>query len=167
MTIPAVAPIFPALFVLTGKTLGKEEIQVSVGEFVRSLTVGAVENVPMARNCPVSCKLPTVIELGIIVSETSTPPPTAPCPVPVTTRVALELTGPLNAVALAVMTVVPALTPVATPEELTVATAGTLEVQVTVPVIFSVDEWLEFPYVPMAVNCAVCPTVSDWLVGET
>jgi hypothetical protein len=67
----------------------------------------------------------------------------------------------LNAVAPAVIVVVPALTPVATPEALTVATAGTLEVQVTVLVIFCVDERLEFPYIPMAVNCAVCPTDID------
>jgi hypothetical protein len=139
VTIPAVAPRLPAVLVLTGKTLGREEIQVSVGEFVRSLTVGEVENVPIARNCPVSCKLPTVIELGIMVSE-SRSPPDAPPPEPVTTRVALELTGPLNAVALAVIVVVPALTPVATPEALTVATAGTLEAQVTVLVISCVEE---------------------------
>jgi hypothetical protein len=50
VTIPAVAPIFPALLVLTGKTLGEAEIQVSVGELVRSLTVGGAENVPIARN---------------------------------------------------------------------------------------------------------------------
>jgi hypothetical protein len=78
VTIPAVAPILPALLVLTVKTLGAEEIQVSVGELVRSLTVGGVENVPIARNCPVSCKLSTVIELGRMVSESKIPPPTAP-----------------------------------------------------------------------------------------
>ena len=45
VTIPAVAPRVPVVAVLTGKTLGTEEIQVSVGEFVRSLMVGVVENV--------------------------------------------------------------------------------------------------------------------------
>lgn len=124
---------------MTGKTLGLAEIQVSMGEFVRSLTVGVLENVPIARNCPVSCKLRTVIELGIIVNETKSPPP-APVlpPEPETTRVALELTGPLNASAEAVIVVVPPLTAVATPDELIVATVGTLEVQVTALVIFCV-----------------------------
>jgi hypothetical protein len=50
LTMPAVAPTFPAVLVLTGKSFGNEEIQVSVGEFVRSLTNGAAENVPIARN---------------------------------------------------------------------------------------------------------------------
>lgn len=45
----------------------------------------------------------------------------------------------MNAVALAVIVVVPAPTAVATPEVLTVATDGVLEVQVTVLVIFCVE----------------------------
>lgn len=45
----------------------------------------------------------------------------------------------MNAVALAVIVVVPAPTAVATPEALTVATDGVLEVQVTVLVIFCVE----------------------------
>jgi hypothetical protein len=156
LTIPAVAPSVPAVLVLTGKTLGTEEIQFNVGEFVRSLTVGAVENVPIARNCPVSCKLPTVIELGIMVSESRFPPAgPEPPPEPVTMRVALELTEPLNAIALAVIVVVPALTAVTMPEALTVATEATLEAQVTVLVTFCVERWFALPYVPTAVNCAV------------
>jgi hypothetical protein len=47
--------------------LGKEEIQVT--ESVRSLTYGAVENVPIAKNCPDPCIFPTVSVPGIIVSE--------------------------------------------------------------------------------------------------
>jgi hypothetical protein len=123
--------------VLMGKTLGVAEIQVRLGEFVRSLTVGAVENVPIARNCPVSCKLPTVIELGIMVSETRLPPP-APPPPPeaATVTFELELTGPLNAVLLAVIVVVPAATAVTSPEGLTVATEGVVEVQFTPFVMF-------------------------------
>jgi hypothetical protein len=142
------------MLLLTGKTLGVAEIQVNVGELVRSLTVGELENVPIARNCPVSCKLPTVIELGIMVSETRSVPP-APPPGSVITRVALELTGPLNAIALAVMVAMPVPTAVATPEALTVATSGALEIQVTVFVTFCREVWLALPYVPMAVNCAV------------
>jgi hypothetical protein len=38
------------VLVLIGKSFGNEEIQVSVGEFVRSLTNGAPEKVPIARN---------------------------------------------------------------------------------------------------------------------
>jgi hypothetical protein len=142
--------------VLTGKTLGTAEIQVTMGEFVRSLMVGEVENVPIARNCPVSCKLPTVIELGIMVSETRLPPP-APPPPPeaATVTFALELTGPLNAVPPAVIVVVPAATAVTTPEALTVATEGAVEVQVTPLVMFCVVGCFALPNVPIAVNCAV------------
>jgi hypothetical protein len=68
VTTPPGAPGFVELeLVLTGKTSGKEESQVT--ELVRSRTVGEVEKVPMARKFPVSCKLPTVIVLGIMVSE--------------------------------------------------------------------------------------------------
>ena len=38
VTIPALAPELPPVLVLTGKSLGKEDIQVRLGEFVRSLT---------------------------------------------------------------------------------------------------------------------------------
>jgi hypothetical protein len=61
----------------------------------------------------------------------------------------------LNPDALAVIVVVPAFTPVATPEVLMVATAGTLDVQVTELVTFCVEGLLALPYVPTAVNCAV------------
>src|ERR1035438_1558514 len=69
LTIPAVAPCPPPLFLLTGKTFGTEEIQLGVGELVRSLTYGAVAKIKNARNWPVSCRLPTVMVLGTIVSE--------------------------------------------------------------------------------------------------
>ena len=135
-------------------------------ELVRSLTVGAVEKVPIARNCPLAPKLPKSIELGMMVSE-SMPPPLPPLDPPdpdkvepLTVRIELELTGPAYPVALAVIEVVPALTAVASPEALTVATVGMLEFQVTDPVMFWVEAWLAFPYVPVAVNCAVCPTVN-------
>jgi hypothetical protein len=39
VTIPAVAPAFPPVLLLTGKTLGKEDIQTA--EFVTSRTTGA------------------------------------------------------------------------------------------------------------------------------
>jgi hypothetical protein len=53
------------------------------------------------------------------------------------------------------MIVDPALTAVATPVALTVATEGTEEVQVTVLVMFCVEGRLALPNVPIAVNCAV------------
>jgi hypothetical protein len=57
----------------------------------------------------------------------------------------VELTGPANPVDLAVMTVEPALTAVASPEALTVATAGTVEVHVTMPVISCVERCFALP----------------------
>jgi hypothetical protein len=120
---------------VTGNTFGAEVSHLT--ELVRSLTVGEVENVPIARNCPLWVKLPKTIPLGMMVSERILPPLLPPVPLePETVRVALEEVGPLNAVALAVIVVVPALTAVTTPEALTVATAGVVEVQVTKLVMF-------------------------------
>ncbi len=90
----------------------------------------------------------------MIAIETIFPPPVLP-PVPVTVIVALELTGPLYAVELAVIVVVPAPTAVTNPDALTVATAGTFELQVTPPVISSVEVCFAFPNVPIALSCAV------------
>jgi hypothetical protein len=69
VTIPALAPPLglPVPLVFTGKTLGADVSHVT--EFVRSLTEGGVEYEPMARNCPWSRRLPTVIEAGTMVSE--------------------------------------------------------------------------------------------------
>jgi hypothetical protein len=61
----------------------------------------------------------------------------------------------LNEDVLAVIVVVPAPTAVAIPAALMVATAGTLEVQVTELVMFWVDGFFALPNVPVAVNCAV------------
>jgi hypothetical protein len=74
---------------------------------------------------------------------------------------ALELTGPLNAVASAMTVVVPAATAVTSPVELTVATVGVVELQVTVLVMFCFVGCAALPNVPYAVNCVVWPTVSD------
>jgi hypothetical protein len=145
-TPPFSVPAPPVtLLLVTGKRFGSDECQVT--ELVRSLTVGDVENVPIARYCPLSPKLPNTIELGIMVSERMLPPlpPATPPLEPVTVRFAVELTEPAYPVALAVMIVEPALTAVATPEALTVATAGTLEVQVTGLVTFCVEELFALP----------------------
>ena len=88
-------------------------------------------------------------------------PPAEPALEPVTVTLALELTWPLKAVALAEMTVVPGPTAVATPEELMVATEGTLEAQVTPEVMSCVVSFFALPYEPTAVNWAVWPTVRD------
>jgi hypothetical protein len=97
----------------------------------------------------------------MIASEAMLPPAVPPPLEPVTVRVALDVVGPLNAVALAVIVVVPAPTAVATPEALTVATAEVLELQVTRVVMFCVERWFPLPYVPVAVNCVVWPTARD------
>jgi hypothetical protein len=62
---------------------------------------------------------------------------------------------PLNAAPPAVIVVVPVPAAVATPEALTVATEGALEVQFTALVIFRVEGCFALPYVPTAVNCVV------------
>jgi hypothetical protein len=128
------------LLLVIGYLFGSEVNQVT--ELVTSLTVGAVENVPIARNCPVSPKLPNTIPLGMMVSERMLPPlpPETPPPEPVTVRTPLELTGPAYPVALAVIEVVPALTAVASPDALTVATDGRLDIQVAAFVMFCVEE---------------------------
>jgi hypothetical protein len=142
------------LFELTGKTSGAEESQVT--EFVRSLTNGADANVPTARKFPVSCKLPTVIALGMMVSESKLPTPAPPPEEEAdTVRVALELTGPLKAVAFATIVDVPAATAVTSPDVSTLATAGLLEAQVTPPVIVWVVGCFALPNVPMTLNCVV------------
>jgi hypothetical protein len=127
-------------------------------ELVTSLTVGELENVPIAKNCPLSVKLPKTIPLGMIVSERMLPPlppDTPPGEPPVTVTVPVEVVGPLKDVAVAVMVVVPEVTAVTTPVEFTVATAGELEVQVTPVVMVWVERWSPLPKVPTTVNWAV------------
>jgi hypothetical protein len=126
VTIPPGAPGFTAeLSELTGKTSGSADSQVT--ELVRSRTKGAEANVPIARKLPVSCKLPTVIVLGIIVSESRGSG--GAVDVTVTLAVA-ETILPSGFVHSAVMVLEPMLTPVTTPAALTVATLGMVELQV-------------------------------------
>lgn len=76
----------------------------------------------------------------------ATEPVAAPAPeAAVTVIVALEEMGPLNPVAAATIVVVPAPTAVTTPEPLTVATAGVLEVQDMPLVTALVEAWLALP----------------------
>lgn len=79
--------------------------------------------------------------------------------------VALAATRPGK---LAEIEAVPAATAVTNPVELTVATAGVLDVQVTWSVMSSVLEgWFPCDTVPVAVSCAVCPIARVCDVGVT
>jgi hypothetical protein len=156
-------PCDPLLFVLTGKVLGVEESQVTV--LVTSLTVGAVENVPIAKNWPVACKFPTVMALGIMVRDSRG----SGAAVSVTVTVAEAVTTePSALVSSAVIVLVPTLTPWASPVELTVAIDGTLELHFTsgesvTSLIRPVP-----PEVPSAINCPVWPEAdSDSESGVT
>jgi len=129
---------------------------------VRSLTYGGVEYVPKARYCPVIPLFETVVPPGTMLMESRGSVPIAPPPVPVlpepeavTLSVTAALTGPLKAVAFAVMIVEPTPTAVTSPDEFTVATEGVLELHVTRVVTSFVLGWLALPNVPVAVNCAV------------
>ena len=99
------------------------------------------------------------MELGMMVSETKLPP-VPPVTAPVTVSVAVELTGPLNDVAEAVIKVVPGARAVTRPAAVTDATDGVDELHVTVLVTFWLDRWEPFPNVPIALNCEVWPTVT-------
>lgn len=142
---------FPVPFVFTGKIFGAEDSHVT--EFVRSRTVGGVENVPMAKNWPVSCRFPTVTEVGISVSERSGSG--AGVVVTVTAAVA-ETTDPSGFVSSAVIVVLPALTPVTKPAGLIVAMEGALELHAICfePVTSSCTP---DPAVASATNWPVCP----------
>lgn len=136
VTIPAEAPVFPPVLVSTGNILGKAEIQVT--ESVRSRSYGALEKVPIAKNCPVPCKLRTESELGMIVSESrgsgAGVEVTVTDAVAVTTLLGLPpLAGFVHS---AVMVAEPALTPLTTPfpegsPEVIEAYVGTLEIHVS------------------------------------
>jgi hypothetical protein len=162
VTVPALDPGDPAVLVFTGKLFGKVEIHVSVGELVRSLTVGVLENVPIARNCPVSCRLPTVIELGMMVSESRG----SGAVVATTVMLAvLETTLPSLLVNSAVIVLVPVLTPVASPVALTVAIEGALELHLIWAELVTSDCSPLLPEVPSAINWLVWVSVSDCVPG--
>ena len=135
-------------------------------------TVALVDVVPIAINCVVSPGSDTDCELGmmamdVMLEEGDVPPP--PPDAAVTVTVALAVMVPVYPFMLAVIVAVPAVSAVARPVELTLATAGALEVHVAVSVTSDVVEgWpLPWPVVPVAVNCTVWPTVRDCEVGET
>lgn len=140
---------------LTGKTLGKEESHTT--EFVRSRTVGGVEKVPIARKFPVSFRFPTLIELGIIVSDSRG----SGAGVSVTVTVAVfDTTEPSGFFSNAVIVVVPALTPEATPlpvesPEVTLAMVGMLDDHVICDELVTFCWRPVLPKVPSAMNWPV------------
>jgi hypothetical protein len=110
------------LFVVTGKTLGADVIHVAV--FVRSRTYGGLEKVPIARNCPVPCKLLRPMELGITVSESRS----CGAAVRVVVSVAVfDTTEPSLFVSSAVMVLFAAAKFLASPVALIEPAVGTLE----------------------------------------
>jgi len=123
--------------------------------------------VPMARNWAVWLGDATVCALGIMVRLTSVEPAPPTPLVPVTVNTAVDVTGPANPFPVAVMVVEPADTAVARPVEVIVATAGELDDQLTDAVTSCVDGLFELPNLPIAENCAVSPTASDCVVGDT
>ncbi len=134
------------VLVLIGNVFGAEESQVTV--LVRSLTLGVVENVPIARNWPVSFNSPTLIEPGIMVSDSSG---SGAAERLTETLAVAETTEPSAFVQIAEIVVVPALTPVASPVALTVAMVGILELHVILgELVTSVSNPL--PDVPSAMN---------------
>ena len=101
-------------------------------------TVAPVDVVPIAMNCVVSLGTATDCELGSMASEATVP--VAP-PVPddvVTVTVELDAMLPVKPFKLAVIVAVPAVSAVTRPVELTLATAGELEVHVARSVTFEV-----------------------------
>ena len=76
----------------------------------------------------------------------------------------VNVVDPLIAPDVAVMSVVPAATLVARPLAAIVAVAGVPDVHVTLAVRFWV---LPFVYVPVAVNCCVCPATIEGEAGVT
>jgi hypothetical protein len=141
----------------TGKTLGAEVSHCT--ELVRSLVVGGVEYVPMARNCPASSKLFTVIELGMIWSDSSG----SGAGVSVTLTVEkFETSEPSGFFSSAVMVLVPRLTPVVRPFPearplVTVATDGMLEIQVICGELVTSSSSPVVPEVASAMNWPVWP----------
>ena len=122
-------------------------------------SVAPVDVVPIAMNWVVSLGTATDWALGMIVRDVTLDEGDEPPPpdVAVTVRVALAVRVPVNPFIVAVMVVVPAVSAVAIPVELTLATAGVLEVHVAESVSSCVvDGWpLPWPTVPVAVNCTV------------
>jgi hypothetical protein len=108
----------------------------------------------MARNCAVSCRLPTVTVAGMMVSERSG----SGAAVLVTVMAAvLETTLPSVLVNSAVMVLVPALRPVTSPDWLTEAMDGMLELHLIWAELVTSASRPVVPEVPRAMNWPVWP----------
>jgi hypothetical protein len=104
------------------------------------LTVAPVDVVPIAMNCVVALGIATDCEAGSMVSEVTLP---LALPVPVdapTVTVELDVMLPVKPFKVAVIVAVPAVSAVTRPAELTLATAGEVEVHVAKSVTFDVVE---------------------------
>src|SRR6516165_6437503 len=113
----------------------------------------------MARNCPVSCKSPTLIVLGMMERDNSG----EGAGVAMAVMVAIaETTEPSGLESIAVMVVVPTLAPVtiplpdARPDE-TDAMVGTLEIHLICGELVTSMLPPVLPMAPRATNCAFCP----------
>jgi hypothetical protein len=135
VVVPVVTGVARPL-ALTVATAGFDELQVTWE--VRSWVVES-ENVPVAVNCWVACRI-MLVSVGVTAIEDRV--------AEVTVRVVVPEILP----EVAVMVVVPAATAVASPPLLAVATPGFDEFQATWEVISWVDV---SEYVPVAVNCWV------------
>jgi hypothetical protein len=122
-----------------------------------SMSVGVVEKVPYARNCPVPSRLAVEIEFGRMVIETRGSPAPVVLEVAVTVSEVEEVTVPFHPAAEAVMVAVPAATPVASPPEVIVATPVLLDVQVTPLPTDPDEELLALPKVPATEYCTLVP----------
>jgi hypothetical protein len=102
--------------------------------------------------------LSTVIELGTTVSESRG---SGAVEIVTLTVAVLETTLPPAFVNIAVIVVVPALTPVTSPDALTVATDGTLELHAICEALVTFCSTPVLPEVPSAMNCPVCPVAES------
>jgi hypothetical protein len=113
---------------------------------------GGDENVPTARKFPVSCKFSTVIELGMIVSESRG----SGAAVSETATVAVfDTTLPSGFVNNAVMVLVPALKPLTSPDAFTEAIDGMLELHCIWTEAVTSSRRPLLPEVPSAINWLV------------
>src|SRR5438309_1092984 len=108
----------------------------------------------MARNCPEPCRFPTVIELGIMVSESRG---SGAGVIETATVAVFDTTLPSEFVNTAVTVLLPALTPVARPVGLMETMDGTLELQTIWDDLVTSCWRPVLPEVPSAMNWPVWP----------
>lgn len=150
--LPTATPVATPVWVMVA-TAGDELIQVAA---VVTFWVVPLEKLAVALNCWVVCGA-MVAAVGLMVM----PVTVAPGGVTAFTVSAAVPEVPFND---AVMVAAPALTPVATPPLLMVATEVFEEVQAT---LLEMSSMVPSEYVPVAVNCCVDPALMVALLGAT